>query len=160
MPYEIRSAEAGDIDSMYELMKYYSDREIILKRTREEILESLDHFFVAVNFRDITGVISFYDYGPHLKEIRSLCVRESHMGRSIGSALVRFMIMHLTRENSPKVFVLTYSPGFFEKNGFTRIPKDTLPEKIWKDCNICKNRDNCREIAMFFDRESALSGKT
>ncbi len=152
MSISIRKAEPGDIESMFDLMKYYSDRDIILKRTRDEIAEYLDNFFVAVDGSELAGVVSYYDYGPHLKEIRSLCVRGRYSRKGTGSLLVRHMIGHLSRGNPPKIFVLTYSPGFFEKSGFTRIQKDTLPEKIWKDCNNCKNRDNCRETAMFYER--------
>jgi len=106
---------------------------------------------VAVVNGDIAGVITFHDYGDHLKEVRSLAVKKKYLRRGIGSMLLGKLIDDLTSANSPTLFVLTYAPEFFKKNGFVEINMDTLPEKIWKDCMYCMNYATCSEIALLYD---------
>lgn len=100
----------------------------------------------------IAGVISYHDYGRHLKEIRSLAVRDADSRKGVGSRLVRHLIKQLSREGSPKIFVLSYSPVFFIKNGFAPVDKETFPEKIWKDCINCPDQENCGETALVYQR--------
>ncbi len=149
MPVKIDKALPADIDSIYTIIKSYADIDIVLERKRDEISDSLETFRVARNANEIEGVISYFDYGPDLKEVRSLCVANSNIRNGIGSLLLKNLIGDIYRGNSgTRIFVLTYNPGFFMKNSFSEVEKDSLPEKIWKDCANCKNRENCREIAM------------
>ncbi|PKL17488.1 MAG: GNAT family N-acetyltransferase, partial [Spirochaetae bacterium HGW-Spirochaetae-5] len=30
------------------------------------------------------------------------------------------------------------------------VPKDDFPEKIWKDCDNCKDKDKCGETALIY----------
>ncbi len=144
----IRNAAPRDIDEIHEIIESYSKDTIILERSRENIESSISSFYVAEISGSIAGVISYYDYGSHLKEIRSLGVRKGFLRRGIGTALLAKILQLLCEENSPKIFVLTYTPQFFERNGFSVISKDTLPEKIWKDCVNCKNIETCNETAL------------
>jgi amino-acid N-acetyltransferase len=144
----VRNAAPNNIDEIYEIIASYSKNGIILERSHENIKASISCFYVAEINGSVAGVISYYDYGDHLKEIRSLGVKKGFLRQGIGSALLRKVIQPLCEGNNPKIFVLTYTPEFFERNGFSIIPKDTLPEKIWKDCVKCKNIDICNETAL------------
>ena len=146
----IRKAKLSDINDIYSILKIYSDKNIILERTKSEIETNLNHFFVSVASESISGVISYFDYGRNLKEIRSLAIKNSHTLSGIGSQLVQNIISILTKNKKVKIFVLTYSPIFFQKNNFKEVSKDSLPEKIWKDCNKCKNKVNCGETALIY----------
>jgi len=139
-----------DICTIINLLSPYVKKGTILERTEIEISKNLDSFLIAQENNETIGVISFYDYGPELKEIRSLAVREDQAGNNIGSTLVQSIVKKITPGKKIKVFVLTYSPVFFEKNGFSRVPKGSLPEKIWKDCSKCKYKDNCQETALVY----------
>lgn len=144
----IRKATSADINAIHEIISSYSEEGILLSRTLDDINAGLDNFFVAEIGKETVGVITFFDYGDHLKEVRSLAVHKRYLRRRIGSDLLHALIRHLTAANTPRIFVLTYTPAFFEKNGFTEISMDTLPEKIWKDCMYCKKQDNCTETAL------------
>ncbi|HSV97939.1 MAG TPA: GNAT family N-acetyltransferase [Spirochaetota bacterium] len=151
---EIREAGPADVESIYRLLYPYAQENIILERSREEIAKSIDKFLVAAYTTDIVGAVSYYDYGTALKEVRSLAVKKDSGGSGTGSALVRGLLaMLLERFPGAKIFVLTYSPGFFGRLGFIEVPRETLPEKIWKDCDHCKNRENCGETALVFVRD-------
>jgi len=151
MQAEIREAGPSDVESIFRLLAPYSLENIILERSREDIANSIDKFLVAAYDTGIVGTVSHYDYGPMLKEVRSLAVRKGLGGRGIGSELVRGLLGALHGKfPGAKIFVLTCSPGFFSRLGFVEVAKESLPEKIWKDCDHCKNRDNCGETALVF----------
>jgi amino-acid N-acetyltransferase len=149
----VRKATDEDIDTIHEIIASYSEEGVLLARSIDDISDTLENFYVA-EVRDITaGVVTFYDYGDHLKEVRSLAVRKNYLRRGVGSILLQRLIQDLTAANMPKIFVLTYTPAFFERNGFEAIDMETLPEKIWKDCIYCKNQDTCHETALEYRGE-------
>jgi len=144
----VRKATDRDIDTIHEIIASYSEEGVLLARSLDDISNTLENFYVAEVNNFIAGVITFFDYGDHLKEVRSLAVRKNYLRRGIGSILLQRLIQDLTAANTPKIFVLTYTPAFFERNGFAVIDMETLPEKIWKDCIYCKNQDTCHETAL------------
>ncbi|MCU0846645.1 MAG: N-acetyltransferase [Spirochaetes bacterium] len=150
MKIKTRKAGERDIPSILEIISHYSRKGLILERTEDEILSSLDNFIVAEENGYIIGVISFYNYGERLKEVRSLGVIEKHSRKGVGSVLLKALIEKISQSCESKIFVLTYSPEFFDKNGFDEVERESLPEKIWKDCSNCANKDNCKEIAMVY----------
>lgn len=151
MSVKINKALPADIDSIYEIIQSYSGRDVILERSRDDISASLDTFLVARESKGVQGVISYFDYGPDLKEVRSLCVSKENLGKGTGSLLLKRLIDEIHQKcGTTKIFVLTYNPSFFMKNRFVEVEKNSLPEKIWKDCDNCKNRDNCGETAMVY----------
>ena len=149
MPVRVRRAAHDDIEPIYRLISHYAEGNVILPRDRDDIHRSLEFFLVAESESGFSGIISYFDYGPGLKEIRSLAVRSDLKRTGIGRALLHELLVHLKKTFPPtRVFVLTYTPEFFLEAGFTVVDKDSLPEKIWKDCQNCINRDNCGETAL------------
>lgn len=149
MKHTIRPALEEDIPCILNILQPFASKGIILPRTSEEIRDSLQYFFVAEKSDSICGVVSYHDYGPKLKEIRSLAVLQAETGKGLGSTLVQWLSEYLIQQYpDSKIFVLTYSPEFFKKLEFKEVDKDLLPEKIWKDCQNCPNRDHCTETAL------------
>lgn len=146
----IRKPFVEDAETINTLMRAHVDTGIILQRDVDEIRNSIDTFLVAEFNSRVIGAVSRYDYGQGLFEVRSLVVSDEFGQKGIGSVLIKNLIRILMRENAKKIFALSYSPSFFQKNGFFEVPKETLPEKIWKDCRCCKNRDNCGETALVY----------
>ena len=50
-----------------------------------------------------------------------------------------------------RVFALTYVPGLFERLGWSRVDKATLPRKVWTECIYCPKFSNCTEVAVVLD---------
>lgn len=146
----IREAEKKDIEKIFSLLKNYALQGIILERDREDIGRNLHTFLVAEINGSLAGVVTFYDYGENLKEIRSLAIEKSAKGKGIGSILLKTVIGRIRARSNAKIFVLTYSPEFFKKHNFTVVSREEFPEKIWKDCDKCKDRDNCSETALVY----------
>ena len=142
-PVELECAVIAD------LIAPYSKKGLLLLRDESEILNSIDSFIVAEYNSSIIGCISYYDYGKSLYEIRSLAVKAEYTKKGVGAKLVTAIIAAIP-DPVPKIFALSYSPVFFKKCNFSEVPKETFPEKIWKDCSKCINRDNCGETALVY----------
>jgi len=150
----IRKPFVEDAEVINALMRSHADKGIMLQRDADEIRNAIDTFIVAEFEGKVIGSVSRYDYGMGLFEVRSLVVADEHGKAGIGSVLLQNLIRVLTRDGAKKIFALSYSPDFFRKNGFVGVPKETLPEKIWKDCRFCKNVDNCGETALVYNFET------
>ncbi|MCP4763912.1 MAG: GNAT family N-acetyltransferase [archaeon] len=149
----VRKAASTDINDIYKILKPYADDGIILERSKKDIDDALNYFFVAEDNNKVIGTVSYHDYGNNLKEVRSLAVEDNSSRKGAGSALLKALIESLHKDfPEVKIFVLSYYPEFFKKLNFIEIPKDNLPEKIWKDCQNCQNRDNCGETALILSK--------
>jgi amino-acid N-acetyltransferase len=154
MKVNVRKAVQSDIKLIHKLLKPYAGDGVILERTVEDIAKELDNFFVAEKKDSIAGVVSYYDYGRNLKEVRSLAVKKDYFRKKIGSLLLKTLIESLLAYYpEAKIFTLSYSPKFFQKNGFIIVDKESLPEKIWKDCRYCKDYDKCGETALILAKK-------
>jgi alanyl-tRNA synthetase len=71
-------------------------------------------------------------------------------GQGVGRQLVNMFLQEARELAIPQVFVLTYQQKFFEKCGFKVISKESLPQKVWKECVNCPKFPNCEEIAMIY----------
>jgi len=143
-----RKATGSDIESLYHIIQGYAEKGIMLPRSRETLAAIIDTFVVAELDGQLVGCGSLCQLGKDLVEIRSLGITEGHKGQGIGRKIVDKLIEEAYELNIPKVMALTYEVTFFEKNGFTVVPKEIFPEKVWKDCVHCKKQHCCDEIAV------------
>ncbi len=148
----IKRALLSDAEKIFTVLKPYYDSGIILERSLQEISDNINYFTVSLDDAgSAIGCVSYHEYSKNLKEIRSLAVKKEFTEKGIGSQMMRFLLKELLDENpSTKIFTLTVVPDFFSKHGFKVVDKETLPEKIWKDCIKCHHKDNCDETAMVY----------
>jgi amino-acid N-acetyltransferase len=75
-----------------------------------------------------TGGLEVYgDYGL----LRSLSVKLGIRGKSVGSNLTEYLIEEAKLRKLKAIYLLTESArGFFQKHGFTDIPRDSVPEPL------------------------------
>lgn len=151
----IRKASVSDINEMLAILEPYTLKGVVLRRSYDEISETIDHFYVCETEGRITGLSAYYSYSKNLVEIRSLAVKQAVFAKGIGRRLVKKIISDIHSENpSAKIFALTLVPDFFIKCGFSEVEKATLPEKIWKDCSKCLKQDKCDEIPMVYSENT------
>jgi amino-acid N-acetyltransferase len=153
MKFIIRKALKRDIEDIYNILLPYAMDGIILERSQDEIKKNIKNFYIAEIKNKTEGVISYYSYSSNLKEIRSLAVSKEYYNNRIGASLLKELI-NIILKNYPraKIFALSYVPQFFKKNGFSEVPKESLPEKIWKDCRNCAHQESCNETALVFTK--------
>jgi len=144
----IRSAQAGDVDALSALLQPFVEAEIILPRTKDDIFQHLQEFRLAVANDLLLGTAAIHVYGSALAEIRSLVVASQHQGCGIGNLLIRDCEKRASLLGVGSLFALTYLPGFFECRGYARVPRESLPHKIWTVCIHCSRFSDCNEIAV------------
>lgn len=144
----IRQARTSDAGEICGLINYYAERGRMLHRSLESIYEGLREFLVALEGDRIVGCVAVDVFWSDLAEIKSLAVAPSHRGKGIGGILMDAAFKNAIGIGVRKLFALTYEKDFFLKHGFNIIDRETLPEKVWRECIYCPKADACDESAM------------
>ncbi len=156
----IRDARVEDLEEICAIVSHWTGTGEHLPRSREDILECISEFAVAVHGGRVVGCGSLWIYTPQLAEIRSLGVAPGATVRGIGRSLTRHLIDRAAELGIPRVFVLTRVAEFFAKCGFRTVSVNSLPEKVLKDCAACPRREACDEVAMSIETSSAAPERT
>ncbi|MDD5292384.1 MAG: N-acetyltransferase [Candidatus Omnitrophica bacterium] len=149
MPNNIIKARISDAKQMQSLINFYASKDLMISRSLNEIYENIRDYWVYKENNKIIGCCGLHIIGwDNLAEIKSLAVAKTKQKKGIGKNLVEACLREARTLKLKKIFALTYSPGFFKKLGFKRIPKSKLPHKIWAECCNCPKFPNCNEEAM------------
>jgi amino-acid N-acetyltransferase len=143
----VRTAKISDAKAINALVNEYAEQDRMLYRSLADIYENLQSFTVAEDNGQIVGCCCLSIIWSDLAEIKSLAVDKSSMGKGIGKAIVEFVAEQARKLGITSIFALTMEPAFFEKIGFEKVEKDSLPMKVWSDCARCPKQDHCDEIA-------------
>lgn len=144
----LRKAKISDVDSMAALINLYASKGKMLYRSIPSLYQKIRDYSVVEKKGVVIGVGGLHILWNDLAEICSLAVEPRYIKNGLGSALVHRLCREARRLKIAKVFALTYQPGFFEKCGFTRIDKESLPQKVWTECINCPKFPNCDETAL------------
>ena len=145
----IRPARVGDVPAIYELIRLFADRKLMIRRSMGELYESIREFLVAVDDAGrVVGCVALHVFWEDLAELRCLAVAEDLQGQGLGRSLVEACWESARELEIPSVFALTYSVAFFERCGYRQIEKSELPHKIWNECVRCPLFPNCQEVAL------------
>jgi N-acetylglutamate synthase-like GNAT family acetyltransferase len=143
-----RRARASDAEAIYQLIAHYAEQGLLLPRTQEEIRRHIGHFLVREEKGQVVGCLALETYGSDLAEIRSLAVQPEIRGRGIGAQMIEHALIEARRRDIARVFAVTHAPEFFLRHGFAAAPRQSLAEKIERDCNACPKRRSCKLIAV------------
>ena len=145
----IRPAKTADAQAICDLVNYYAERGLMLHRSLESVYDSLREFHVAEDAGGrLVGCVAVDVFWADLAEVKSLVVATDSRGAGVGPALLQAAIEDARALGVRRLFALTYETAFFEKRGFAVIDRDTLPEKVWRECLSCPKADACDEVAM------------
>lgn len=144
-----KKATLHDIPVMQSLVLPEIEAGIILPRSDDEVATNIRSYTLAFFDEECIGFGALHIHTAYLAEIRSLIVKENFRGRKIGEGLVLKLIDEAVSLGLQKVLALTYKQNFFERLGFSEIPKESLPEhKIWADCIKCTHFPICNEVSL------------
>lgn len=138
----------ADVPEVQRLINAFADRDAMLPRALSAIYENIRDFLVAEVDGRVAACCALHVTWEDLAEVKSLAVEESLQGRGVGRKLVEACLEEAGEMGVPAVFALTYIPEFFEKLGFSRVDKSTLPHKVWSDCINCPKFPDCGEEAV------------
>ena len=148
----IRDAKVSDAAAIHSIISDFAELDRMLFRSMASIYECVQSFVVAEDDDgNVIGCAALSVLWSNLAEVKSLAVRRGYEGKGIGKALVAKILDKAKRLDLPMVFALTLEPKFFDRAGFTRVDKETLPMKVWSDCADCPKQDHCDELAFIFD---------
>jgi len=144
----VRRASVDDVEGIYEMLKPFAEKDIILQRSRDNIFQHLQEFLVADYDGALAGVVCAHIYGKNLAEVRSLVVDPVCQQHGVGRLLVEGCERWLAGLGVTKIFALTYVTGFFIKQGYRIVSKESLPHKVWTVCVHCARFADCDEVAV------------
>ncbi len=145
----IRPARVPDAQAVCDLINGYAERGLMLHRSLESVYDALREFHVAeADDGRIVGCAAVDVFWADLAEIKSLAVAPGHVGEGVGRQLMAAALDDARQLGVRRVFALTYEQEFFARSGFDPIDRQTLPEKVWRECIACPKADHCDEIAM------------
>ncbi len=147
----VEKATIGDVSKMHELVNKFAARDEMLPRALSEIYENLRDYFVIRDAKGkVEACVALHISWADLAEIKSLAVEENRHKKGLGAALVQACIDEAKALGIPRLFCLTYKPGFFKKQGFKLVDKLELPRKVWAECYSCPKFPDCEEVALVY----------
>jgi amino-acid N-acetyltransferase len=149
MKIELLKAKLSNIPAMQELVHPEVESGVILIRSDDEISTNIRSYTLAFIEQKLVGFCALHIHTSDLAEVRSLIVKDGFRGQKIGEKLVSRCIDEAINLGLQRVLCLTYKQSFFERLGFSEIPKESIPEhKIWADCIKCKHFPICNEVSL------------
>jgi amino-acid N-acetyltransferase len=150
----IRSARVGDVPGIYEQVRVFADRQLMIRRSMAELYESIREFLVAVDSENrVVGCVALHVFWEDLAEVRCMAVAEQVQGLGVGRRLMEACWESARELEVKSVFALTNAVGFFERCGYHQIDKSELPQRIWNECVRCPAFPICTEVALIHSFE-------
>jgi amino-acid N-acetyltransferase len=144
-----RKAQLHDARAIHHLIDSFTHDNTLLFRSYAEICEHIHTFtIVETSAGQFLGCAALHVYGQHLAEIRSIVVNPETQKTGAGSLLVRALLLRAKALDIRCVCLFTRIPAFFQHFSFRVVERETLPDKVNKDCIHCTRRNACDEIAM------------
>ena len=147
----IRRARIKDVPGMVKLINLYAQKGEMLSRPLINLYNSIRDFVVVEKENTIIACGALAIIWNDIAEIRTMAVHPDHRGQGIGRAMVDVLLQEARDLELPRVFCLTYQPGFFQKMGFKEVDKHELPHKVWKDSINCPKFPDCDETSLILD---------
>ena len=150
----VRKARLQDAVNIFDLVNSLSGDGTLLRRNYAEICENVRDFAIAESpvSGDSGGVFlgcgALHLYGPHLAEVRSIVVKPEAKGQGAGGKLLRALLTEAEEQGVVSVCLFTRIPDFFFHFAFRVVDRTVLPDKIYKDCQMCPRLYACDEVAM------------
>jgi amino-acid N-acetyltransferase len=144
-----RQAQLHDAGAIHHLIDSFTHDNTLLSRSYAEICENIHTFtIIETSSGQFIGCAALHVYGQHLAEIRSIVVDPKTQKTGAGSLLVRTLLDQAEVRGIRCVCLFTRIPAFFQHFYFRVVERETLPDKVNKDCIHCTRRNACDEIAM------------
>jgi amino-acid N-acetyltransferase len=149
----VHKARIQDAEDIFNLVNSLSSDGTLLRRSYAEICENIRDFTVVhratpAGETTFLGCGALHLYGPHLAEVRSIVVKPEFRGLGAGDDILEALIAEAEEHRILSVCLFTRIPDYFEHLGFRVAERNAMPDKIYKDCQICPRLYACDEVAM------------
>ena len=124
----ISPAAAEDVPEIMRLIQPFIERQLLVKRTADAILDNVESWVVYKVDDAIRGCAALTPYDKTSAEIEALVIDDDHRGSGAGKRIVSFLLDRAQRLDLKKVFALTtQASDFFMALGFQEVEVDALP---------------------------------
>ncbi|HSV73717.1 MAG TPA: N-acetyltransferase [Chthonomonadales bacterium] len=147
----LRKARPEDVTAIQRLVNGFAQRDLMLPRSLSQLYENVRDFNVIEEDGRLVGCAALHVSWRDLAEIKSLAVSEESQGIGHGRRLVDACVAEASDLGIARVFALTYVAEWFEKLGWVRVDKASLPRKVWTECVYCPKFQGCTEVAVVLD---------
>ncbi len=128
-----RHARPEDVETIWRIIDGYAQQGILLPRSHEEIADKIGSFHVVVRDTDVVGLAALRDFGAGIGELRSLSVDPDWHGYGFGELLIRAVVARARALGIGELYVITASPGYFGRFGWSGLPMEEVPEVLDAD---------------------------
>ncbi len=156
----IRTAGFEDAATIFSLIQ--NAAACLVPRSLGDLIQNIDRCLVAQRHEQVIGTVS-WQILPEIGrctnpavEIKSLVVRDAERGAGVGQQLVKSAVKRISLFRPREIIVLTFTPDFFARLGFTLTSKERLMHKLYTGCMNCTRYDSpftCPEVAMSLSME-------
>ncbi|XP_027913934.1 probable amino-acid acetyltransferase NAGS1, chloroplastic isoform X2 [Vigna unguiculata] len=136
-----RTAEVKDISGIKQLIQPLEASGILVKRTDDELLQTLDSFVVVEREGHIIACAALF---PHFEEkcgeVACIAVSPDCRGQGQGDKLLDYVEMKASYLGLNMLFLLTTrTADWFVRRGFSECSIDYIPEKKRRKINLSRN---------------------
>lgn len=127
---QIRKVYKKDVRNVMTLIRQSVDSEELIKRTRADIIQHIDDYWVLEIDRSLAGCVALHTYPEQKKaEIACLYVNKNHSGEGYGKKLMTFAEQLAAQKGIKEIFALsTQAFAYFQqKGGYQEASPDVLP---------------------------------
>jgi len=127
---QIRRVFKKDVRNVMGLIRQSVDSEELIRRTRADIIQHIEDYWVLEMDRSLVGCVALHTYPEFGKaEMACLYVSKSHGGQGYGQKLMAFAENLAAERGIQKILALsTQAFAYFQqKGGYTEVSSDELP---------------------------------
>jgi len=136
----IRSAQANDVNGLYELILPLMEKGELTHRTKAVLEKNINNFYVYTRDDCIVacGLCQFYESG--YAEIGCLAVNKQYRSLGRGDVMLGYLERLCYSHGSTRIFVLsTQTMEWFQERGFEEVSVHNLPPSRQKTYNNKRN---------------------
>lgn len=133
----LRQAGIADVDQIFSIIDLNAKKEVMLSKSRKQIIETLFNFLVVVAGDEVIGTCAVKFWADRSVEIISLAALEGFQGQGIATRLIQANIEKCRQLGFKRFFAMTVATKVFTKIGFEIVNHDRLWFKVWVDCSQC-----------------------
>jgi amino-acid N-acetyltransferase len=121
----------GDASQILDLVSGYAEQGLMLPRTLEQIASRIDNYVVATDaVGHVVACAALEEYSPSLAEVSSVAVAPTHMGKGLGTQVVRGVERLARARDIEELFALSLTDNFFLSLSYTPTSISRYPEKL------------------------------
>lgn len=130
----VRRARTGDVRGIRQLVEPLAQRGVLVRKDAVAYYEGLQQFVVAQTpTGEVAGCGALHVLWDDLAEVRTLAVGPEHLGKGVGSALLRALLDEAVQIGVGRVFCLTFEVDFFARHGFSVIEGAPVDPDVYRE---------------------------